>query len=137
MATKKKEAAPAETTEKTSYNAEELQFFKELILKKIEEAKTNLIALQQALAGNENDVNDTAPTFKSLEEGSNVLSKEENSRLAARQQKYIRDLEAALIRIENKTYGICKVTGKLIPKERLMVVPHATMTVEAKLNQKK
>lgn len=137
MATKKKASAPTENIEKTSYNAEELQFFKELILKKIEEAKINLTALQQALAGNENDVNDTAPTFKSLEEGSNVLSKEENSRLAARQQKYIRDLEAALIRIENKTYGICRVTGKLIPKERLMVVPHATMTVEAKLNQKK
>ena len=134
MATKK--ATPTED-EKTSYSSEELQFFKELILKKIEEAKVNLAAHQAALAGNENDVNDTAPTFKNLEEGSNVLSKEENSRLAARQQKYIRDLEAALIRIENKTYGICRVTGKLIPKERLMVVPHATMTVEAKLGQKK
>lgn len=134
MATKK--VNPVEP-EKTSYSAEELQVFKELILKKIEEAKVNLAALQAALAGNENDVNDTAPTFKNLEEGSNVLSKEENSRLAIRQQKYIRDLEAALIRIENKTYGICRVTGKLIPKERLMVVPHATMTIEAKMNQKK
>ena len=129
MATKK--VNPVEP-EKTSYSTEELQVFKELILKKIEEAKVNLAALQAALAGNENDVNDTAPTFKNLEEGSNVLSKEENSRLAIRQQKYIRDLEAALIRIENKTYGICRVTGKLIPKERLRLVPHATLTVEAK-----
>lgn len=122
----------SENIEKNCYSAEELQEFKELILKKIEEAEFNLDALKANLAGNENDVNDTAPTFKTLEEGSNVLSKEENARLAARQQKFIRDLRDALIRIENKTYGICKVTGKLIPKERLMVVPHATMTIEAK-----
>ena len=76
-------------------------------------------------------------TFKVLEEGSNVLSKEENSQLAARQQKFIRDLESALLRIENKTYGVCRVTGKLIPKERLLVVPHATMSIEAKLLQQK
>ncbi len=124
-------------TEKNCYSAEELQEFKELILKKIEEAEFNLEALKANLAGNENDVNDTAPTFKTLEEGSNVLAKEENARLAARQQKFIRDLKDALIRIENKTYGICKVTGKLIPKERLMVVPHATMTIEAKEMQNK
>lgn len=121
--------------EKTCYSTEELQFFKELILKKIEEAKHNLQLLQESIAGNENEAMDTAPTFKTLEESSNVLSKEENSKLALRQQKFIRDLEAALIRIENKTYGICKVTGKLIPKERLMIVPHATMTVEAKMSQ--
>ncbi|MBP9990323.1 MAG: TraR/DksA family transcriptional regulator [Bacteroidales bacterium] len=129
----------SENIEKNCYSAEELQEFKELILKKIEEAEFNLEALKANLAGNENDVNDTAPTFKTLEEGSNVLSKEENARLAARQQKFIRDLRDALIRIENKTYGICKVTGKLIPKERLMVVPHATMTIEAKemLSKKK
>ncbi|MCQ2260318.1 MAG: TraR/DksA C4-type zinc finger protein [Bacteroidales bacterium] len=126
-----------DTPEKTCYSAEELQFFKELILQKREEAIKNLEMLNEAVAGGENDVNDTAPTFKTLEEGSNVLSKEENSRLAARQQKFIKDLDAALIRIENKTYGICRVTGKLIPKERLMIVPHATMTIEAKMEEKK
>ena len=125
------------TAEATRYSDEDLQFFKELILKKIEEAQHNLDLLKEAIAGNSNEANDTAPTFKTLEEGSNVLSKEENSRLAARQQKFIRDLQAALTRIENKTYGICRVTGKLIPKERLMIVPHATMTVEAKMAEKK
>lgn len=125
------------TPEKNCYSAEELQFFKELILQKREEAVKNLELLNEAVAGSENDVSDTAPTFKTLEEGSNVLSKEENSHLAARQQKFIKDLDAALIRIENKTYGICRVTGKLIPKERLMIVPHATMTIEAKMEEKK
>ncbi|MBQ9863863.1 MAG: TraR/DksA family transcriptional regulator [Bacteroidales bacterium] len=129
----KKEVTP----EKNCYSAEELQFFKELILQKREEAVKNLELLNEAVAGSVNDVNDTAPTFKTLEEGSNVLSKEENSRLAARQQKFIKDLDAALVRIENKTYGICRVTGKLIPKERLMIVPHATMTIEAKMQEKK
>ena len=99
--------------EKNCYSPEELQMFKEIILKKREEAMKNLELLNQAVAGSANDVNDTAPTFKTLEEGSNVLSKEENSRLAARQQKFIKDLDAALIRIENKTYGICRVTGKI------------------------
>ena len=93
--------------------------------------------LNAAVANEGNDVNDTSPTFKQLDEGRSVLSKEENSKLAARQQKFIKDLEAALIRIENKTYGICRVTGKLIPKERLRIVPHATMTVEAKEMQNK
>ena len=130
-------AKKVENQEKTCYSPEELQEFKELILKKIEEAKRNLDMQLQAMAGNENEANDTAPTFKTLEEGSNVLSKEENARLAARQQRFIRDLEAALIRIENGTYGICQATGKLIPKERLMIVPHATMTVEAKEASKK
>ena len=128
-----KEATP----EKNCYSADELQFFKELILQKRAEAVRNLELLNEAVAGSVNDVNDTAPTFKTLEEGSNVLSKEENSRLAARQQKFIKDLDAALVRIENKTYGICRVTGKLIPKERLMIVPHATMTIEAKMQEKK
>ena len=123
--------------EKTCYSPEELQEFKELILKKIEEAKRNLDMQLQAMAGNENEDNDTAPTFKTLEEGSNVLSKEENARLAARQQRFIRDLEAALIRIENGTYGICRITGKLIPKERLMIVPHATTSIEGKQQEKK
>ncbi|MBR3529099.1 MAG: TraR/DksA family transcriptional regulator [Bacteroidales bacterium] len=119
-------------TEKKYYSSEELQEFKEIILNKIEEAKKNLELLNAAVANEGNDVTDTSPTFKALEEGNSVLSKEENSKLAARQQKFIKDLEAALIRIENKTYGICKVTGKLIPKERLRVVPHTTMTIEAK-----
>ena len=127
----------ANNVEKTCYSPEELQMFKEIILKKREEAMKNLELLNQAVAGSVNDINDTAPTFKTLEEGSNVLSKEENSRLAARQQKFIKDLDAALIRIENKTYGICRVTGKLIPKERLMIVPHATTTVEGKEIEKK
>lgn len=118
--------------EKKYYDSEELQEFKEIILKKLEEARKNLELLNAAVANAGNDVTDTSPTFKTLEEGSSVLSKEENSKLAARQQKFIKDLEAALIRIENKTYGICKVTGKLIPKERLRVVPHTTMTIEAK-----
>lgn len=114
-----------------------MQEFKELILSKIATAEHDLEMLQQAVAGNENEANDTAPTFKTLEEGSNVLLKEENQKLAARQQKFIRDLRAALIRIENGTYGICQATGKLIPKERLMIVPHATMTVEGKEMSKK
>ncbi|MBO4307262.1 MAG: TraR/DksA family transcriptional regulator [Bacteroidales bacterium] len=118
--------------EKKYYSSEELQEFKEIILKKIEEAKKNLELLNAAVANEGNDVTDTSPTFKTLEDGNAVLSKEENSKLAARQQKFIKDLEAALIRIENKTYGICKVTGKLIPKERLRIVPHTTMTIEAK-----
>lgn len=126
-----------ETPEKTCYSSDELQFFKELILQKRAEAAKNLELLNEAIAGNENEANDTAPTFKHLEEGSNVLSKEENARLAARQEKYIKDLDAALIRIENKTYGICRITGKLIPKERLMIVPHATTTVEGKMQEKK
>ena len=130
-----KPAAPA--VEKNKYSPEELQEFKALILEKIAKAEKDLEMLQQAVAGSENDVSDTAPTFKTLEEGSNVLLKEENQKLAARQQKFIRDLRAALIRIENGTYGICQATGKLIPKERLMIVPHATMTVEAKEASKK
>jgi RNA polymerase-binding transcription factor DksA len=129
----KKEVTP----EKNCYSNEELQFFKQLILQKRAEAQKNLELLNEAIAGNQNEANDTAPTFKNLEEGSNVLSKEENARLAARQEKYIKDLYAALIRIENKTYGICRITGKLIPKERLMIVPHATTTVEGKMQEKK
>ena len=124
--------------EKTKYSDEELQEFKEIILKKLEEARAGLKMLTEAYTTqNENDTNDTSPSFKILEEGSQVLSKEENGQLAARQQKFIRDLENALIRIENKTYGVCRVTGKLISKERLKSVPHATLSIEAKLNQNK
>lgn len=124
------------SSEKIRYSDKELQEFKVIILRKLESAKHDLILLTEAFTTkNDNDTNDTSPTFKVLEEGSNVLSKEENSQLAARQQKFIRDLESALLRIENKTYGICRITGKLIPKERLLIVPHATMSIEAKLNQ--
>lgn len=118
------------------FTDEELQEFKDLILRKLQEARDDLKLLTEAYTSkNDNDTNDTSPSFKVLEEGSQVLSKEENSQLAARQQKFIRDLENALIRIENKTYGICRVTGKLISKERLKSVPHATLSMEAKLNQ--
>ena len=124
-------------SEKNYYSSEELQEFKEIILQKLEKAEENLALLTAAVANEGSDISDTAPTFKLMEEGSNVLSKEENAKLAARQLKFIKDLKAALVRIENKTYGICKVTGKLIPKERLRVVPHTTMSVEAKLTQTK
>ncbi len=124
--------------EKTRYSDEELLEFREIINKKLVEARDGLKILTEAYTTqNENDTNDTSPSFKILEEGSQVLSKEENGQLAARQQKFIRDLENALIRIENGTYGICKVTGKLISKERLRSVPHATMSIEAKLGQVK
>ena len=124
--------------EKTRFSDEELKEFKEIILKKLEEARDGLKLLTEAYTTqNANDTNDTSPSFKILEEGSQVLSKEENGQLAARQQKFIRDLENALIRIENKSYGICRVTGKLITKERLRSVPHATLSIEAKLNQNK
>jgi RNA polymerase-binding transcription factor DksA len=123
------------TSEKTRYSDEELAEFKELILDRLAQARKDLALLQENVASSESD--DTAPTFKILEEGAAVLSKEENSALAVRQAKYIKNLENALIRIENKTYGICRVTGKLIPKERLRAVPHATLSVEAKMQQNK
>jgi len=126
-----------DATENLRYSDAELEEFKAIILSKRTDALKNLELLQAAIANEGNDVSDTAPTFKTLEEGSNVLSKEENARLAARQQKFIKDLDAALVRIENKTYGICRVTGKLIPKERLRIVPHTTMTIEAKEKQPK
>ncbi len=124
--------------EKTRYSDEELQEFRQIILKKLEDARAGLKVLTEAYTTqNENDTNDTSPSFKILEEGSQVLSKEENGQLADRQEKFIRDLENALIRIENKSYGVCRATGKLISKERLRSVPHATLSIEAKLNQKK
>lgn len=118
--------------EKTFYSPDELEEFKTIILEKMDEAKKNLDMLKEIMSESERSADDTAPVFKTMEEGSTTLSKEENAKLAARQQKYIRDLDAALVRIANGTYGICKVTGKLIPKERLRVVPHTTMTIEAK-----
>ena len=123
--------------EKVRYSDEELEEFRILIEKKIEEAKKAMEVYQEAYNGAGNDTADTAPTFKNLEDGNAVLSKEENSRLAGRLDKYISNLEAALVRIENKTYGVCRVTGKLIPKERLRAVPHATLSIEAKMAQKK
>ncbi|HMM11538.1 MAG TPA: TraR/DksA C4-type zinc finger protein [Bacteroidales bacterium] len=121
---------------KTRYSDEELEEFKQIIIKKLDKARADLKLLTEALTTDgENGTNDTSPTFKVLEEGYQVLSKEENGRLAARQQKFIQNLENALIRIENKTYGICRATGKLIAKERLRIVPHATLSIEAKLQQ--
>lgn len=121
---------------KNRYSDEELQEFKDIILAKLDKARKDLKLLTEAYTNsNEHDTNDTSPTFKVLEEGYNVLSKEENSRLAARQQKFINSLENALIRIENKTYGVCRVTGKLISKERLRSVPHATLSIDAKRDQ--
>jgi len=119
------------------YSDEDLAEFKELIEKKIADARKAMEVYQEAYSGAGNDTMDTAPTFKNLEDGNQVLSKEENSRLAGRLDKYIANLEAALVRIENKTYGVDRITGKLIPKERLRIVPHATLDVESKLNEKK
>ena len=124
-------------TEKTRYSDAELQEFKEIILKKIEKAESDLDLLREQFANDKNNgTDDTSPQFKSFEEGSSVMSKESNSQLASRQEKFIRDLKNALVRIENKTYGICRVTGKLIEAERLKLVPHATMSMEAKLKQR-
>jgi len=121
---------------KNRYSDEELEEFKTLILEKLRKATRDLKMLTEAYTvSNEHDTTDTSPTFKILEEGYQVMSKEENSRLAARQDKFIKALENALIRIENKSYGICRVTGKLISKERLRAVPHATLSIEAKLIQ--
>ena len=118
--------------EKTRYSDEELQEFKKLILEKLEKAKRDYEVLKASISGSDgNDIADTSPTFKVLEEGASVLSKEEAGRLAQRQAKFIAHLEAALVRIENKTYGICRVTGKLISKERLRAVPHATLSMDA------
>jgi RNA polymerase-binding transcription factor len=123
-------------TKKTRYSDEELEEFKNIILEKLEKAQEDLKLLTEAYTNHsEHDTNDTSPTFKVLEEGQQVLSKEENSRLAARQERFITNLQNALIRIENKTYGICRVTGKLISKERLRAVPHATLSIDAKLKQ--
>ena len=123
-------------TEKTTYTKDELEEFRKIILAKIESAQDDLDVLRSATANDsDNGTEDTSPTFKQFEEGSSTLSKEENIKLAERQAKFIRNLNNALIRIENKTYGICRVTGKLIAKERLKLVPHATLSMEAKNEQ--
>ena len=130
---KENQGPGCEPQEKVRYSDEELQEFKELILEKLEQARNEYNMLMSAVNHRaSNDTEDTSPTFKVLEEGASALSKEEASQLASRQYKFIQNLEAALVRIENKTYGICRVTGKLIPKERLKLVPHATLSVEGK-----
>ncbi|MFR9619859.1 MAG: TraR/DksA C4-type zinc finger protein [Rikenellaceae bacterium] len=123
--------------DKGRYSDSELAEFRELILEKIKSAKEDYDLLRSTLAHTSgNDIEDTSPTFKVLEEGATTLSKDESARLAAHQLKFIRNLELALVRIENKTYGICKTTGTLIPKERLMRVPHATECIEAKTGRR-
>jgi len=119
---------------KTRYSDEELEEFRTIINEKLDAARKEYDTLRHVVMHNgSNDIEDTTPTFKTVEDdGAYQLSKEEASQLAQRQFKFIQNLEAALIRIENKTYGVCRVTGKLIPKERLRLVPHATTTVEGK-----
>ena len=122
---------------KTAYSANELKEFEKIILSKIKSAQEDLAILRAATSNDsDNGTEDTAASFKAFEEGSSTLSKEENVKLAERQAKFIRSLHNALIRIENKTYGICRITGKLISKERLRLVPHATLSIDAKNMQK-
>jgi len=122
---------------KTRYSDDDLKEFKEIILQKLDKAKKDYATLKDVLTNTDgNDTQDTSPTFKVLEEGANVLSKEETGKLAQRQLKFIQHLQAALVRVENKTYGICRETGELISKERLRAVPHATLSIDAKKNQK-
>lgn len=119
--------------EKTRYSDAELEEFKAIILEKLEAAKRDYEVFKSSMANMDgNDTSDTSPTFKQLDEGAVTMTKEEAGRLAQRQMKFIQHLQAALIRIENKTYGICRETGKLIPKERLRAVPHATLCIDAK-----
>lgn len=119
--------------EATRYSDADLAEFKEIIVNKINRAQADLDLIKSAYMNDlNNGTDDTSPTFKAFEEGSETMSKEANSQLAIRQEKFLRDLKNALFRVENKTYGTCKVTGKLISKERLRVVPHATMSIEAK-----
>ena len=118
---------------KNRYTDKELERFKNIIIKKIDKAQQDLDLLKSAyMNDSDNGTDDTSPTFKAFEEGSETMSKEANTQLALRQEKFIRDLKNALIRIENKTYGVCRITGKLIKKNRLLVVPHATLSIEAK-----
>ena len=119
--------------EKTRYTDKELEEFRQIILEKLEKAQKDYELLRTGLNNSDgNDVSDTSPTFKVMEEGASTLGKEETGQLAQRQMKFIQHLQAALVRIENKTYGICRETGKLIPKERLRAVPHATLSVASK-----
>jgi len=121
---------------KLRYSDEDLQEFKGIINQKIARAASDLTSLESSYKNNAgNGTDDTSPSFKSFDEGSEVMAKESNVQLAIRQEKFIRDLKNALMRIENKTYGVCRVTRKLIQKERLMLVPHATLSIEAKRKQ--
>ena len=123
-------------SENNRYSDKDLVEFKELIQKKIAHAEEDLALINSAFKNDSNNgTDDTSPTFKAFEEGSETMSKEANVQLAIRQEKFIRDLKNALLRIENKTYGVCRVTGKLIQKERLKLVPHATLSIEAKKMQ--
>ncbi|HAE30089.1 MAG TPA: molecular chaperone DnaK [Flavobacteriales bacterium] len=123
-------------TEKTRYSDNELAEFQEIINNKLTEAKRDLELLKGSLShSDDNGTDDTGAAFKMMEDGSETLSREETAQLAARQEKFILNLENALIRIQNKTYGLCRVTGKLINKDRLKLVPHATLSMEAKLRQ--
>tara|TARA_R110000850_G_scaffold23021_11_gene67685 strand:- start:296 stop:688 length:393 start_codon:yes stop_codon:yes gene_type:complete len=125
-----------QNTDKVRYTDEELNEFKALIQEKMVKAEADLELLKETFANDKsNGTDDTSPTFKAFEEGSDTMSKEANSQLASRQEKFIRDLKNAMVRVENKTYGICRVTGKLISKERLKLVPHATLSIEAKNRQ--
>ena len=125
-------------SEKTRYSDEELEEFRGIINEKLEVARQEYENYRAAVTNADgNDTVDTSPTYKVLEEGASTLSKEEAGRLAQRQMKFIQNLQAALIRIENKTYGVCRETGKLIPKERLRAVPHATLSIEAKQGKRK
>lgn len=121
------------TDERVRYSDKELEEFRTLIQEKLDQAIRDYELLKEAyMNDSSNGTDDTSPTFKAFEEGSETMSKEQNAQLASRQEKFIRDLKNALIRIENKTYGICRVTGKLINPERLKLVPHATLSIEAK-----
>ena len=124
--------------ERQRYSDADLKEFKELIQSKIEKAEKDLALIRESFINDQNNgTDDTSPTFKAFEEGAETLSKEQNAILAGRQEKFVRDLKNALIRIENKTYGICRVTGNLIGKDRLRAVPHATLSIEAKNKQRK
>ncbi len=125
-------------SEKTRYSDKELEEFRAIINEKLEVARQEYENYRAAVTNADgNDTVDTSPTYKVLEEGASTLAKEEAGRLAQRQMKFIQNLQAALIRIENKTYGVCRETGKLIPKERLRAVPHATLSIEAKQGKRK
>lgn len=127
----------ATTDEKVRYSDAELEEFRAIIQEKLDQAIKDYELLKEAYTNDSNNgTDDTSPTFKAFEEGSETMSKEQNAQLAARQDKFIRDLKNALLRISNKTYGICRVTGKLINKDRLKLVPHATLSIEAKNMQR-
>ncbi len=129
----KKQVSTLERADKLRYSDEELEEFRDIINKKLDEARKDYDLLKQTLANTDNNgTDDTSPSFKMIEDGSETLSREETAQLAARQEKFIKHLEDALLRIRNKTYGICRVTGRLISKERLRLVPHATLSIEAK-----